>query len=36
MENGTWKLVDRPIGTNIVTGKQYFKLKKDQFRDIWT
>ncbi len=31
MENGTWELVSRPNGANIITSKWYFKLKKDRF-----
>ena len=34
MENGTWELVSRPNGANIITGKWCFKLKKDRFGHI--
>ncbi len=34
MENGTWELVSPPNGANVITGKWYFKLKKDRFGHI--
>ena len=33
-ETGTWKLVDRPKGIKVLTGKLVFKTKRDQNSQI--